>query len=62
MLVTKGEPLRRPLDRHLGRCKQIATPLRLFVELAGDDDAVEKVFELLDREREKDDFKPEKKN
>ena len=62
LLSQGGEGVHRPLDRHLARCKQLATPLRLFVDLKGGDAAVEKAFELLDIEREKDDFKPEKKN
>ena len=37
-------------------------PLRLFIELAGEDAAVEKVFDLLELESKKDDFKPQKKN
>ncbi len=62
LLVSKGEPAVRPLERHLSRCRQIASPLRLFVDLKGREAAVEKVFELLDIERERDDLnKPEKK-
>ncbi|MBX2797645.1 MAG: hypothetical protein KTR31_08255 [Myxococcales bacterium] len=61
LAVGLGERVMRPLERHLRRCRQIATPLRLYVDLVGQDKAVEKVFEILEIEREKDDFKPDKK-
>ncbi len=62
LLAAAGaDAVKRPLERHLGRCKQIATPLRLHVELFGLDPTVEKVFDVLELERQKDDFKPEKK-
>jgi hypothetical protein len=56
-----GAAIERPLERHLERCRQIALPLRLYVELKGDAAAVERVFSLLEHERKKDDFKPQKK-
>lgn len=61
LVAAKGEKARRPLARHLARCKQLATPLRLFVDLEGEDAAVEKAFEILEIERQKDDFNPRKK-
>lgn len=62
LVAAKPDLAKRPLARHLARCKQLATPLRLFVALEGEDAAVEKAFELLDIERSKDDFNPRKKN
>ncbi|HHO53218.1 MAG TPA: hypothetical protein ENK18_20670 [Deltaproteobacteria bacterium] len=62
LLIGVGEPVVRPLERHLARCKQVATPLRLYIDLVGLDAAIEKVFEILRIEHEKDDFKPQKKH
>ena len=62
LVANMGDIVVRPLDRHLGRCRQIATPLRLYVDVKGRAAAVEKVFDLLQVERERDDLnKPEKK-
>ncbi len=62
MLASAGEAVTRPLDRHLKRCRQLAMPMRLHIELHGLDATVEKVMELLQIELEKDDFKPRKKH
>lgn len=56
-----GETIQRPLERHLEKCRQIALPLRMYLELMGDSAAIEKVFQILEIERKKDDFKPQKK-
>ena len=56
-----GDKALKPLERHLERCRQIAVPLRMLVELQGEEAAIQKVFALLDHERSKDDFKPQKK-
>ncbi|MEN0062110.1 MAG: hypothetical protein AAGA48_08140 [Myxococcota bacterium] len=56
-----AEALARPLERHLKKCRQVATPLRLHQELMGLDATIAKAYEILDIEREKDDFKPQKK-
>jgi hypothetical protein len=61
LLKGLGEPVVRPLDRHLEKCRQVALPLRLYVELRGEQAAVEKLFEVLEHERQKDDFRTEKK-
>lgn len=62
LLLAHGpEKVERPVRAHLRRCRTIAMPLRLLSELKGDREAVEMAFELLDAERERDDFKPEKK-
>ena len=56
-----GPAIERPLERHLERCRQISLPLRMYVELRGEAAAIVKVFEVLEHERKKDDFKPQKK-
>ncbi|MCA9488282.1 MAG: HEAT repeat domain-containing protein [Myxococcales bacterium] len=61
LLASLGDALTRPLERHLEKCRHIALPLQLYVELKGEEAAVLKLFEVLDIERKKDDFKPEKK-
>jgi len=63
LLVQAGaEALRRPLERHLKKCREIATPLRLHHELMGIEPTLERAYEVLDLEREREDFKPQKKN
>ncbi|MEQ1570606.1 MAG: hypothetical protein ABMA64_33560 [Myxococcota bacterium] len=61
LLVGMGEKVHRPLDRTLEKCRQIAYPIRMQLELLGEERTVSKVFELLEIERSKDDFKPQKK-
>jgi len=61
LVVGLGDALDRPLKRHLERCKNLAYPLKLLVETKGEEAAIERVFELLQREHEKDDFKPRRK-
>ena len=61
LIVGLGEALDRPLARHLGRCKNLAYPLKLLVEAKGEAAAIRKVCELLRKEFEKDDFKPRRK-
>jgi hypothetical protein len=56
-----GEAAVRPIERHLEKCRQVAIPLKLYVALQGEAAAVEKVVQLLEAERAKDDFKPQKK-
>lgn len=56
-----GEAIHRPLERHVEKCRHVAKPLELYVQLRGENAAIERVFEVLDVERSKDDFKPEKK-
>ena len=50
-----------PLKVWLRECKQFALPLRLLGEFTSEAEAIAIVYELLEHEREKDDFKPEKK-
>lgn len=61
LLLDLGDATVRPLERHLTMCKQIAHPIRMYVEMRGEQAATEKVFEILEHERNKDDFKPQKK-
>ncbi|MCB9689629.1 MAG: HEAT repeat domain-containing protein [Alphaproteobacteria bacterium] len=61
LLRSLGDALSRPLERHLERCRHIALPLQLYVDLKGEEAATVKLFEILEIERKKDDFKPEKK-
>jgi hypothetical protein len=61
LLAGLGDAVMRPLDRHLEKCRHVAHPLRLYVERKGEAAAVERVFQVLELERAKDDFKPEKK-
>lgn len=61
LLEAAGAASIRPIERHLEKCRQIAIPLKLYVALQGDTAAVEKVVQLLEAERAKDDFKPQKK-
>jgi hypothetical protein len=61
LVVGLGDALDRPLARHLERCQNLAHPLKLLVETKGEQAAIERVFELLQREHEKDDFKPRRK-
>jgi hypothetical protein len=60
-LLGIGDPLVRPIERHLEKCRQVAIPLRLYAELKGEETAIRKVYEILDLERNKDDFKAQKK-
>lgn len=61
LVVGLGDALDRPLSRHLGRCKNLAYPLKLLVETKGEQAAIQQVYELLRKEHEKDDFKPRRK-
>jgi hypothetical protein len=61
LVMAHGDKILRPLERHLEKCRHIALPLRMYMELKGEDAAVLKVYELLEVERKKDDFKAQKK-
>jgi hypothetical protein len=61
MLLQHGADLAKPLRVHLKKCKKFAMPIRMLEELEGELAAVEMVFALIEAERVKDDFKPEKK-
>ena len=61
VLCSLGTRAVGPTEGFLKRCKQIAWPLRLYGALTNRDKMVDMAFELLDRERQRDDFKPAKK-
>lgn len=61
LLAKAGQATLRPLERHLEKCRAVPLPLKLLVEIAGEEAAIEKVFRLLEAERGRDDFNPEKK-
>ncbi len=61
LIASLGDAVERPLGRHLERCKTIAMPIRLMEDLMGEEATIQKVFALLQREVEKDDFKPRRK-
>jgi hypothetical protein len=56
-----GEPVVKPLRAWIRQCKQPLIPLRLLIELQGENSAIELVFEVLENERVKNQFQPEKK-
>ncbi len=60
-LVRIGQPVVEPLRAHLKKARQVSIPLRLLAELDGIDQTVGLVLQLLEQERKKDDFKPDKK-
>jgi hypothetical protein len=57
----KGTAIVEPLQAWLRRCRQVGTPLRLYEEMAGHEPAVEMVYELLEKELAREDFKAIKK-
>lgn len=61
LVANLGDAVERPLARHLQRCESIALPMRLMEELQGEEATIQTVFALLQREVEKDDFKPRRK-
>lgn len=61
LLSDIGEPVLRPLERHLVKCRNTSAPIRLHAELTDLETTRGKVFEVLEVERQKDDFRPEKK-
>ncbi|MCB9680167.1 MAG: HEAT repeat domain-containing protein [Alphaproteobacteria bacterium] len=61
LLVNMGEAVHRPLDAWLRRCKQYAWPLKLCVELQGEQVAMTAVFALLAGDVGKSSFEPEKR-
>jgi hypothetical protein len=56
-----AEHMSAPLDVWLRQCRSVALPLRLLEDLEGKDTAVKMACDLLEVERKRDDFKPEKK-
>jgi hypothetical protein len=61
LAASQGEKIVEPLRVWLKRCKSVAWPLRMFVDIAGKGAAITVVCELLEIERARDDFKPAKK-
>ena len=61
LLLSHGDEVLRPLRLHLKKCKKIAMPLRLLTEIANDEDTMQMVYDLLQLELEREDFKPQKK-
>jgi len=61
LLMGHGEHIERPLRVHLKKCRKMAMPLRLYAEVFGEEKAIALVYDLLRIERERDDFKPQKK-
>lgn len=59
LLIGLGDDVIEPARTWLRRCKQIAYPLRLIIELAGEEVAVDAVYERLEIERERGGFSPE---
>jgi len=61
LAMSTGQDILKPLRAHLRKCKKFALPIRLYRELQGEQATVEFVFDLLQIELKKDDFKPGKK-
>ena len=61
LLLGKGAAALDPARAFLRVCKQFALPLKLVGEIGGLDAQFAAVVEMLDTERKKDDFKPDKK-
>lgn len=61
ILAKHGDSLDRPLRAHLKKCKQFAWPLRLLQTVQNEEAVLSVVYELLQHELEKDNFKPAKK-
>ena len=61
LLQRHGGKAVEPVRAHLRTSKQVAYPLRLLAEIGGPEVAISTVYEMLEIERKKDDFKPEKK-
>src|SRR5690606_4433043 len=60
-IASRGDAAIEPLFAWLRTCKQIAQPLRVLEEIADKERAIAVVYELLELERVRDDFKPGKK-
>lgn len=61
LLARQGDALLDPLHAWLARCKQVAHPLRLLAEQTDPEKAIAVVYDLLEAERARDDFKADKK-
>ena len=61
VLASLGNDAVGPTRAWLKRCKHFAWPLKLYTRLTSLDQTLDIVYELLEIERKKDDFKPAKK-
>lgn len=61
LLAAHGRKVVEPLEAWLRRCKSLGMPLRLHEEVCGRDATVELVYELLEKEKERQDFRADKK-
>lgn len=61
LLVQLGSRTVEPARRWVLRCRQIGFPLRLVETVGGVEPLLEALYEMLDREAEKEDFKAEPK-
>lgn len=61
LVLPMGEKAVEALRAWLRQCRQFTQPLRLLGEIQGHEAAVAMVYELLELELKKDDFKPDKK-
>jgi len=61
LAASQGDKIVESLNVWLRKCKSVAWPLRLLEDLAGKEAAIVVACELLEIERERDDFKPTKK-
>lgn len=61
LLVRHGDAIERPLRRHMKKALRIAMPLKLWMQVKGEEAAIELVYEMLQDELDRDDFKPQKK-
>ncbi|MBW2255924.1 MAG: hypothetical protein JRI25_15180 [Deltaproteobacteria bacterium] len=57
----QGEAIVESLQAWLRLCRRVGTPLRLYQDLAGHEAAVQMVYELLEKELARQDFKALKK-
>jgi hypothetical protein len=61
LLRDLGDKVLEPAKAWLLSGRQIAMPLKLVADVAGKEKAIEYAFAILEHERKKDDFKPDKK-
>src|SRR5262249_10537617 len=48
LVAGMGEQALRALERHIEKCRQIALPMRMFVELKGEEAGILKAYEILE--------------
>ena len=62
LLSSKGEAIVKPLRSWLRQCRHVGLPLRMYEEFTSEERTTKLVIKLLQKEFEKDNFKPLKKN